>query len=105
MVVADRSVAAEQRFQDLLAIGGVFQREAEIGIVVGRLVDLHRRLDVITAGRANELQARFFEQADRLVIDAVDDVDLPGLQRIEARRGIGDHGDFRRVEMAAALFQ
>ena len=35
VIVAERAVAAEQRLEDLLAIDGVFQREAEVGVVVG----------------------------------------------------------------------
>jgi hypothetical protein len=42
MIIANRPVAAEQRLEDLVAVGGVFQRQADVRIVIRRLVARYR---------------------------------------------------------------
>ncbi len=96
VIVAERPVAAEQRLQDLLAVGGVFQRQANVRVVVGRLVDLHRHHRVPAARRAHDLELRRLgEQRHGLVVDAVDGVDLARDQRVDARRAVVDDRDVR----------
>ena len=106
MIVADRAVSAEQRFQDLLAVGRQLQRHADVGIVVRRLVALHRHHRVPAAGGAHDLDlGRLRQQRHRLVVDAVDRVDLAGDQGVEPSRAVVDDRDLDGVEPAAPSFQ
>ena len=104
MVVAGCAVTAEQGFEHLLAISGEHHRHADVGIVVRRLVDLHRQNREPAARRAHDLDARRLrQQGDSLVIDPVDRVHLPGDQRVEARRAVVDDGHVHAIEKAFAL--
>ena len=97
-----RAVAAEQRFEHLLAVGGEHQRHADVGIVVGRLVDLHRQYREPAAGSAHNLDPRGFgQQSHSLVVDPVDRVHLAGDQRVETRGAVVDDGDVHAVEKTA----
>ena len=89
IVVADGAVAEKHLLHDLVAIERVLDRIAHIGIVEGRLLDVHD-IDVVAVARRlrdHEIGV-LLQNVERLQIAAIHVVDLAGVERVGARRHI-----------------
>ena len=106
IVVADGAVAEEHLLHDLVAIERVLDRIAHIGIVEGRLLDVHD-IDVVAVARRlgdHEIGV-LLQHVERLQIAAIHVVDLAGVERVGARRHIVDRQAFDTVEPALVGFE
>ena len=105
VVVADFAVALDDLLEGFLAVDRVLQRQADVVVIVRRLVGQHRQGAVLVAvGREDLDIVQPLEQVDGLEIQVRHRVDLTAAQGVGAGGDIGDEEVLHRVEVGAALF-
>lgn len=100
-VVADRTIAAQDLLQQLVAVHGELQRHSEVIVVERCRVAEHVERIVATARDVLDADAGdALDQVDDLRLDTVDHLHLAALQRGQPRRRVIDDDDLDLVGMA-----